>query len=200
LVLGLASLAWAGIPDLDESYAFSQQASQVSVYSLPNGGGDGIDDCYLFGGTKTDATITLYVLDINGDPIYLYPFADLWLETNTPGVNPPTGMVLCPGGSTADQSTDENGMTTFSNPVFGCAHGYGTDVMINGDPINQPPILMDFNSPDINGDQVCDLPDIAEFAGDYFGTYDYRSDFFYNGTLNIQDIALLAQGLGSECP
>ncbi len=64
-----AGTAFAGIPSLTLSAAASAEASAVSVFTLPNGGGHGINDCYLSGGAKTDATITLTLVDLNGDPI-----------------------------------------------------------------------------------------------------------------------------------
>ncbi len=194
----LASTAWAGIPDLNLSTASTAAGAQVSVYTLPSGGGHGLNDCYLNGGSKTDATISLTLLDGNGDAIYLYPPCDMWLESSL------GNLALCPGGSCADQSTDHNGQTTFSNPVFG---GNQTvlatelcQVIISGNPLGGPGMDIQFNSPDINGDNVVNLTDVIEFAGDYYGAYAYRSDFYFDSAVNLSDIVLLAQGMGAACP
>jgi hypothetical protein len=56
------------------------------------------------------------------------------------------------------------------------------------------------NSPDLNGDLAVNLTDVSHFVGSFFGTYDYASDFQWDGVINLSDIVLLAQGLGSECP
>ena len=92
-------------------------------------------------GPNVDATIELWVLDAFGDPIYLYPFSDMWLETES------KGMVLCPGGSVADQSTDINGYTTFSSAMYAGCCGSGMLVIINGTALSQP--ALDLRSPAI---------------------------------------------------
>jgi hypothetical protein len=56
-----------------------------------------------------------------------------------------------------------------------------------------------FNSPDINGDLKVDLGDIPIFASDYFGSYEYRSDFNWDGVINLSDIPIMAQAVGSAC-
>jgi hypothetical protein len=71
--------------------------------------------------------------------------------------------------------------------------------VINGQAINAP-IDMLFNSPDINCDKVVNLTDVVLFANNYYGTYDYRSDFYWDGVLNLSDIVLLAQNMQAECP
>jgi hypothetical protein len=192
-----AGTAFAGIPSLVLSTAATAAASPVSVFTLPNGGGHRIDDCFLSGGAKTDATITLTLVDLNGDPINLYPFEDLTLATEF------GGLVTCPGGSTADASTDVNGQCTFSGSVFGggaSATGEGTVVLVNGSALTQAGIAVSFNSPDISGDLIVNLSDISLFASFYYGTYSYRADFYWDGNLNLSDISLLAQGNGSTCP
>jgi len=56
-----------------------------------------------------------------------------------------------------------------------------------------------FNSPDISGDLKVNLADIQLFAGDFFGDYDYRSDFNWDGVVNLSDIGFMAQAVGSAC-
>jgi hypothetical protein len=192
-----AGTAFAGIPSLVLSTAASAEANAVSVFTLPNGGGHRIDDCFLSGGAKTDATITLTLVDLNGDPINLYPFEDLTLATAS------GGLVTCPGGSTADASTDINGQCTFSGSVFGggaSGSGEGTIVLVNGSALTQAPMNVSFNSPDISGDLIVNLSDISLFASFYYGSYSYSADFYWDGNLNLSDISLLAQGNGSACP
>jgi hypothetical protein len=171
----------------------------VSVFTLPNGGGHLINDCYLFGGTKTDATIHLTLVDGNGDPIFLYPFEDLALATEL------GGMAVCPGGSVADASTDVDGLTTWSGALFAggasdYAGGEGCQIMVNGDALLQPALAVYFNSPDLSGDRQVNLSDISLFAGAYYGTYSYAADFYFDGNLNLSDISMLAQGNGASCP
>jgi hypothetical protein len=114
MIVGVASLAWAGVPDLNLSTAqISPAVAGSSVFSIPNGNGSGFDEVFLFFGLVVDATITVQLIDTNTDPIFLYPFEDLWLETSLGNLS------FCSGGTVADASTDENGETTFSNPIAG---------------------------------------------------------------------------------
>jgi hypothetical protein len=63
------------------------------------------------------------------------------------------------------------------------------------------PLNVSFNSPDINGDLVVNLSDIAFFASDFFSPgYNYRSDFNYDQVINLQDVAMLAGAVGAFCP
>ena len=60
---------------------------------------------------------------------------------------------------------------------------------------------MSYNSPDINGDLIVNLTDISLFAVDFFGAvYMYRSDFNYDGAINLTDLAMLAPTIGVPCP
>jgi hypothetical protein len=195
LIVGLATAAWAGIPDPNESYATTVAGVQVSILNSPGGTGSPINSCYGFGvGPTVDATIEVWVRDAFGDPIYLYPFSDIWLETAS------KAMVLCPGGSVADQSTDINGYTTFSGAMFAGCCGSGMIVMINGTALAQPALNMLVNSPDMNCDLTVNLTDVVLFAGAYYGAYDYCADFYWDGILNLSDIVVLAQNVGQACP
>jgi hypothetical protein len=183
-----------GIPDLDLSTATVPGPGPFSVYTRPDGGGHPLSAAYLMGGQEADATITLHLVDANGDPIFMYPFEDLWLVCNA------GSLALCANGSIADDYTDINGTTTFSDPLYAGGQGQGILLMVSGLPLNQPPLPISVNSPDITGDQVANLDDIVMFGMDWLGSYHYRSDFFYDGVIDISDIALFAQGLGASCP
>jgi hypothetical protein len=193
-----ASAAWAGIPDPDQSYATSMAGPQVSVLVSPGGTGSPLNACYGFGiGPIVNATIELWVRDAFGSPIYLYPFSDMWLETTTALK---AGMVICTGGSVADQSTNIAGYTTFSGALFAGCCGQFMIVKINGVALNQPGFNYLVNSPDMNCDLVVNLTDVVLFAGAYYGAYDYCADFYWDGVLNLSDIVVLAQNQGSVCP
>jgi hypothetical protein len=195
LVVSLATVAWAGIPDLDLSSAdYAATGTQVSVYSLPNAAGDPLNDVYVLGGAKVDATITLTLVDSTPTPIFNYPFEDMWLESDTPA------FVFCPGGTTADANTDANGQTTFSGALFAGSWGAGAVIVINGDALTQAPLDFLFNSPDMDGSLVVNLTDVVLFAGVYYGAYEYAADFYWDGVINLSDIVLLAQGQGATCP
>lgn len=200
LVMGLAPLAMAGIPDLTLSTATTAATAQVSVYTLPNGNGRGLDEAKTISSSTTvNATITLTLLDGNGDPIFLYPNEDLWLETTL------GGLALCPGGSIADANTNALGQTTWSGSVFGGKQSNRTAaektvVVISGNPLNGSQLDILFNSPDIDGNLVVNLSDTVLYAQNATGSYNYRSDFFFDGSVNLSDTVLYAQGLGSACP
>jgi hypothetical protein len=198
LVVGLASAAWAGIPDVVQSYATTDAVDQVSILVSPGGTGSPINSCYGFGlGPVVDATIEVWVLDAFGDPIYLYPFSDIWLETD---IALKAGMVICPGGSVADQSTDIAGYTTFTDAMFAGCCGSGILVYVNGVALSQPALNMLVNSPDMNCDLNVNLTDVVLFATAYYGAYDYCADFYWDGVLNLSDIVVLAQNVGQSCP
>lgn len=67
-------------------------------------------------------------------------------------------------------------------------------------PLSSTPLSISYNSPDINGDLRVDLSDVTFFAHDYFGVYDYRSDFNYDGVVNLTDVSMFAPELGAACP
>ena len=197
LMIAAESLAVASQPELGPCYAVTATTTPVSIYSLPGQGGDPLTSALLFGGALTDATITVTVVDIFMDPWPFFPAEDIWLEAD--------GCSRCPAGSIADHSTEWNGETTITGPVgFGGAIDPDgirwANVFVNGEPILQPGFDIRFNSPDLNGDLRVDLTDVVLFAGDYFGAYHYRSDFHWDGVLNLADVVLMARGWGSVCP
>ena len=195
-LLTLFPAAYAQIPDLDTSYAISATTQTVYVYCLPTGDGDALNDCRLLDGSRVDATITITVLDSNFEPVPYFPAEDLEIRYNDP---PP--WPICVGGTIADDFTDVNGQSTFSGRFYSGGHGQGATIYISGAPIVQPPFEnYFFFSPDINGDLIVDLTDVVTFAQDYFGEYNYRSDFSWDGELNLADVVLFAQALGIECP
>ena len=198
LVVSLASLAVAGIPDPVNSFAeLDPAAVGAGVFNLPNGQGAGFDEAFDGAGNGVDATVTLYLRDANDDAIVGYPFEDLALASSA------GGLVACPAGMVADFSTDAMGMTEWQNAKFagGYTDGETVNVYIAGTPLSHPGLNLLFNSADISGDLVVNLTDVSLFAGDFMvGPYNFRSDFVYDGSLNLSDVTLLAQGNGTSCP
>lgn len=199
LVVGMASFAMAGVPDLALSTATTAATEPVSLFNLPNGGGaELLNGAQTFGGTMTEATITLYLVDGLGDPIGSYGAADMWLETTLGGLS------ACTAGTIADRNTDDDGITVWEDALG--AGGFTdpatelTVVVINGDALSQAGFNIQHNSADINGDGSANLSDIALFTQDLFGAYEYRSDFVWDGAINLSDVALMAQGNGTSCP
>jgi hypothetical protein len=203
LVVGMASMAWAGVPDLNLSSAtIPAGADGALVFSIPNGQGEPFTNAFLPGAVVVDATITVQLIDTNTDPIFLYPFEDLWLETSL------GNLAYCSGGTVADQSTDENGETTFSNPIAGGSYtdpaSETTLVIVAGAPIAGGGVDVQFNSPDISGDLVVNLTDIVFFTnligGDFSDNPQFAGDFNNDGTINLLDIVRFTPGIGATCP
>lgn len=211
--LGLATLSFAGIPDLTNSTVVTAQTdTPVSIFCAPDGGGQAFTEARGSSGVQ-DATITVTLLDAGMAPVFLYPFEDLWLETSL------GGLIYCTGGTTADASTDINGQTTWSLPLqaggFSEYNTYGgamtefTKVMVNGVAMSDDLQIL-FNSSDlaegITGPLVSDLTDAIAFTDakdlwDYpNGPYQYEADAFFSGTYNLSDVIVFAGGLNVSCP
>jgi len=196
LIVGIASFATAGIPDLFESTADAASGNTVvSVFNLPNGQGAAFTEA-LDGTGMVDATINLILLDGNTDPVANFSREDLWLESAD------GGMIPCMQGSIARFNTNVDGETEWSLPLG--AGGYSEDlcqVVVNGDALTSSAGMpIHFNSADLTGDGAVSLADVAVFSGDFYsGDHPYRSDFTYDGVVTLADVGKLAGGLGATC-
>lgn len=168
----------------------------LTLMVRPDGGGRSFDEAFLPWGETADATITLELRNANWDPIPNFPREDMWL------VSYDDGLVSCVGGTIADADTDAFGITHWQNPLFGGGYSEAlTIVLVNGAPPESTNgVHLSYNSPDINGDLVVNLTDVALFAVDFFGAYNFRSDLFRDGIINLQDLGTFAQAYGTVCP
>jgi hypothetical protein len=205
LSVGSASIApaTAGVPlefFAHPSYAAGQP---VSVYTLPDGSGHPLSSCFSLGGGRIDATIELTMMNGLGQILTQYPAEDIWLEAHGPN-----DLVLCAQGAIVDGPTDALGRTSFSGPFRGggalaAIHGQTEFFLVStagdycADWIYVP---ISVNSPDVDGNLVVNLSDVVLFAEDFYGAYDYRSDFHWDGMINLSDLVLLVQGFGAACP
>jgi len=197
LIVGAASLAMAGVPDVNECSATREYTGpeRTVLLNVPDGNGNPFTAAVKVGGGTADATITLIVRDGAGIAIVNYPSEDAWLESVD------GGMVACLGGATADFSTDVNGSTQFQTPLqAGGADFSDTRVLINGNALaNTLPVS--YNSPDLDGSGAVNLTDVQFFAGDFFDvSYSFRSDLFFDNVVNLSDIPVIAATVGSSCP
>lgn len=183
MVLGLAGVASAGIPDETQSTATS--AGGV-VLITPASTGGAIADA--------GATITVTVLDAGGFPVANYPFQDIYVDDPGNG-----SIVLCQGGSVADADTDNNGVTTISGIIGGGGQNQTTQVYINGTPLAGTPLAVGFNSPDIVADLSVDISDFSSFGLD-FGTTAFQSDLVYDNSVDIADFSVFGLSFGQTCP
>lgn len=192
LILGLSSLAMAGIPDADNSTA-SSAGGQLMI--CPAGDGTTL--------AADGATISVTVRDGNNAPIANYPGQDVWPDdAGTGDIN------LCQGGATADANTDAGGNTTISGTFAGGGWTQsGLSVYISGIAITTAGVpdvyAIDVNSPDINGDRQVSLPDVGIFAGDLLA-YQFRSDLVPNDpdppAIDLSDVGRFAAHIGHVCP
>ncbi len=210
LILVMAPVGSAqGVPDIWGVWDWPH-TEPIHIMITPGAGGDPLNDADFFGGAPVDATIRVQLQGYLGgleDPqptqsIADFPFEDLWLEA--PGVQ------MCTGGATADANTDADGWFTFSGQLNG--GGWtdanlgtpGLQVMVSGIPLDnriepiRPHIVV--NSPDLDGDGRVSISDIPPFADDYYGAYAFRSDFQWDGVINLSDVARFAASLGELCP
>lgn len=203
LFVSSASLAMAYIPDLDDSTAEMlgyTGTNALTLYNLPNGGGNAFDRAYDGAGGFADATITLTLVDGNGALIPDFPFEDMWIE-GVPADPSYVGLVPCPNAGTApDGSTDENGQTTWTGTLQAGGQSDGLCyVTINGDHLSTGVALM-FVSPDANGDGEVGVGDVTIFSVDYSAlTYKFRTDFNADGDNTVSDVTILATAMYRNC-
>jgi len=191
LLIGAASFATAGVPDLSNSTASTAGGAGNVLFNLPNGGGSAFVDA-----SNGDATITLTLLDGLMAPVENYSAVDVWLESGN------GTMFACTGGTTADFITNASGVTAWVNPLNagGWDQTGGTVVSVAGAYLAGAAMDLNHNSADITGDGAVNLTDVPEFAGDFYGAYAFRSDFVFDGVVNLSDVVRLAQALGATCP
>jgi hypothetical protein len=201
-VMILAGSAQIGATDIPvEPYVDASFATNgpLSLCNSPNGGGKPFTQAFAPNGQMVDGTLTITLYDEIppfGNPVPNYPKEDIWLEDLFGGI------VFPVGGTIPDENTDEFGVTYWTQPLH--AGGYAEPVDGNQFVINvsgwilHSPALSDFraNSPDINGDLMVNLVDIARFASAYFARpYDYATDFNFDGLNNLEDIVILAASI-----
>jgi len=179
----------------------------VCILVVPDGSGSSFSQARTFGGDVVDATVAvlIWLVDEFGGGGPLAGFEAEYLTLLAPG----GGTVGCaqPYVAAADHDTDDNGWTEFSlAPRAGgwsqglleiyliaeLASAMGSDI---------PPLPIYFNSPDLNGDLVIDLTDIALFSQDlHESDAPLRSDLVWDGVINLSDITVFCQHLGASCP
>jgi len=201
LVIGAASFAVAGVPDLFATTATTAAPVGVTpvLYNLPNGLGSTFALARTTSGVQ-DATITMIVSD-GVAPVVNFSANDMWLEKEI--VASTGNFIACTGGTTADVNTNASGVTTWAAPLR--AGGWSTSktiVVINGAALtSNTGLVLRHNSADINGDGNANLSDIPLFATDFSaGSNAFRSDLQFDGFVNLSDIPRLASGVGAVCP
>lgn len=191
---GLALADWGPDPEYSSAWMEYSGPETVSLFVLPDGSGSEFAHAMVPYGVSVDATVYCQLMDYGGFPIQGFPGEDMWLESVD------DGLVFCAQGTSADTDTDANGIATWSTPLHAGGHSEGhCNVMVNGSALFTP-LNLQFNSADISGDLVVNLTDVSLFAENLFGIYNYRCDFYFDGVINIADLAKLAEGISAACP
>jgi hypothetical protein len=167
----------------------------ISICVLPDG--EAKIYSYLSAGQEINAVLLFPVEDWTDDP----PFPRVHVEWFGGGPE-----VNC-GFSEVVLTSDSEGWVTWTPDFQGGGHRGPDEAVYLGLMMmelcpNQHLELQEdvyFNSPDISGDLKVDLTDVQIFSGDFFGNYDYRCDFNGDGVINLSDIPIMAQAVGSAC-
>jgi hypothetical protein len=162
----------------------------------PHGDGPRLDEL------PGDATITVTVLNLLGNPLEGITGANLWL------IGAHDELVLCGGASSidADYPTDDNGQTTFTGAIKAGGCDYPLHVVVAGTVLLKDdcsgPIDVDIRavSPDIDGDLVVNLTDFSAFGAAWGGAYNPCVDFNCDGSIGLVDFSLFAQHWMHGCP
>ncbi|HKI83975.1 MAG TPA: hypothetical protein VKA63_06540 [Candidatus Krumholzibacteria bacterium] len=189
LILGLAGLAMAGVPDPGASVVYTTGGDATLT---PGGLAQSL--------ASYGVSVTVTVRDGNGLPIPAFPAQDIWLDDDgSADIN------LCQSGSTADAQTDGDGFTTISGILSGGGNtqgglsAYVSGVAIAGG--QGPSLSINLNSPDINGDRIVDLGDISLFNADVQPPNNaFRSDFTHDGIVDLGDVSLFSSWIDDVCP
>lgn len=178
----------------------------ASVMTRPDGLGDPLANAWTWDGiagndaTRVDASFAAAVRNSLNSNLLSLDLSSVLLATNL------GGLVPCPGGSDADGTV--LGEYVFSDPVLGGGStnpglAEGTFVQVLDAPsvtfsgLSSLPIQ--FNSPDMNGDGTVNLADVVDFSEDLATSYDYASDFVWDGRIDLRDVAELAVSIGVGC-
>jgi hypothetical protein len=198
MIIGAASFATAGIPDLQTTTASLTYTGTetLSLFNLPNGAGKAFTNAFLPGGTETDGSINLVLKDGFGDFIADYPAEDMWISSQD------NGMVPCGGTAGADFNTNALGETVWAAPLFAGGNSQAVCIVyINGDALtSNGGLALSFNSADISGDGAVNLTDAGFFSGYLGGAYNFNGDFNNDGVVNVSDAGFMATSLGASCP
>jgi len=108
------------------------------------------------------------------------------------------GLVFAEPAGQVGGATDAGGMTAVILPLRGGGQGTAWDFRLTAPGIYCAQNLdlgLKVNSPDLDGDLLVNLADLTLFARDYFGPYNYRSDLYWNGAVDLADIVYFSRAL-----
>lgn len=183
----------------------SGPAEMACILAVPGGAGPSLANARTPTGAPIDATVIATIVDSSWHAAANFYHGDIWLEFPA-AAGTVRNCAFASRHFLVDVNTDAYGVTRVALPLQGAGWSAGPAVFkLNDNPAETPnhyiwpAVLLQVNSPDINGDRVVDLIDVATFAGDYLGSFHMRSDLQRDGVLNLADIALMAEHLGADC-
>lgn len=194
ITLLIPVVAFGNIPDINNCSIGTRATQDVSVLTCPACDGYALTQAQTFGGGVMDATIEVYIRNSAGQGI-----AGIWEEI----ILDDPGLCFCLDKDHPDLATNDNGYAEYALPLCtgGCAENLTLSGYLSGIPFLQNPIpFIKINSVDLNCDRVVDLVDLADFAAAYFGTVTYCVDFYWDGVMNLLDLAAFSQHYGHVCP
>ena len=198
LVLLVPAVVFGEVPDINNCDISTRATDDVSVMICPACDGNAFSAAFTFGGGTMDATIEVYIRNNAGQPLDGIAAENIWLDD--PGLN------FCAGGNIADFDTGDNGVAGYTEFALApCGGGCSDNLTLGGylapgTPFNENSLpFLRVNSPDTNGDLVVDLIDLSAFAAAYFAPATYCFDFFWDGEMGLQDLALFAQHYTHLC-
>lgn len=187
------------LPDFNTSTVVIEHSGEASIWILPDGTGRGLDQAYAEDGQVVSAMITVQLVDTMGDLMTTIEPDEVWIEAS------PGSVAFCAGAWYPDAWDLDNGRFYWTGTPAGGGTRTQGDAQLEVRVCNTP--LMSWtltglaiNSPDINGDLLVDLSDIAAFTQDLGGAYHHRSDFVHDGVIDLSDVAVMAAALGASCP
>lgn len=210
-VVGLPDAPTAGDvggPAVTGLFALDRVAARVARYDddcclgppivdVESAGGDLLVSPAATGPTiaSIGATVIVTITDACGDPIVGVPAQDAWLDDEGSGT-----FRACAAGAHADANSDQQGRLFFSGALSaGGSTEIGLRVNLLGSAVGA---VLPFRvvSPDFDGSLLVNLVDFGLFARSYGGTYEFRFDLDFDGTISLPDFALFARHLGESCP
>lgn len=191
------------IPDLAACQVSHSILDTVSIYSAPDFGGlplaSALDWDGVVGSTPrfADASVTVTLVDDEGEPVVGYPAQDIWLDSNQ------GGLALAPRRAFADAATDHLGRATISGLVrcggaTDIVIGETLQVVIGGVPLPGGTIPVQVNSFDLTGDLWVNSNDQEEFSYELGTSETFRADFWRDGKIDLLDAILMTRAIGSE--
>ena len=186
-------LSWAGPSD----------PTPVSIWILPDGTGLPLDQAQGLGGGTVSLSIQVQLVDSTGSPVTTVEPDEVWIEDLLGEVS------FCLPGWHPDVWNQAAGEFFFTQPPAGGGsrpHDNNNPFLVKACnvPLYDTVLNLAVNSPDINGDLVVDLVDLSLFGQDFFrqdfhGVYAYRSDFVWDGTVDLLDLAVFGSAMGIQC-